>query len=53
MGLGPSDRLLGVFPFFHVAGFGLALSTLTTGGTVARSHPGGPPSRAELTSPEV
>jgi acyl-CoA synthetase (AMP-forming)/AMP-acid ligase II len=34
MALGADDRLLGVFPFFHVAGFGLALSTLTVGGCV-------------------
>lgn len=33
-GLTADDRLLGVYPFFHVAGFGLALSTLTMGGTV-------------------
>ncbi len=28
------DRLLGVYPFYHVAGFSFATSTLLTGGTV-------------------
>ncbi len=34
LGVGPDDRLLGVFPFFHVAGFGVALTHLTMGGQV-------------------
>lgn len=32
--LQPGERLLGVFPFFHVAGLGFALATTTYGGTV-------------------
>ena len=34
LSLTSDDRLLGVFPFFHVAGLGLALATLTMGGCV-------------------
>ncbi len=32
--LQPGERLLGVFPFFHVAGLGFALATTAYGGTV-------------------
>jgi acyl-CoA synthetase (AMP-forming)/AMP-acid ligase II len=34
LGIGPDDRLLAVFPFAHVAGFGLALTHLTMGARV-------------------
>ncbi len=34
MSMSGDDVLLAVYPFFHVAGFGLALTTLTLGGTV-------------------
>jgi len=34
LGVTYDDRLLGLFPFFHVAGFGIALAHLTMGATV-------------------
>jgi acyl-CoA synthetase (AMP-forming)/AMP-acid ligase II len=33
-GVAPDDRLLGVYPFFHVAGFGIVLAHLTMGARV-------------------
>lgn len=35
LGLGARDRLFAFAPFFHVAGFGIALTMLTLGGEVA------------------
>ena len=34
MAISGSDRLLGIYPFFHVAGFGLALTHLLMGATI-------------------
>ena len=42
----PDDRLLAVFPFFHVAGFGVALSHFTMG--APHRHPGRHRHRGDL-----